>query len=535
MRDNAPNDLLPRDLLKDLLQLRSDLLDATPPESQPRSDPDAARSARNLARYATLRSRDLRPLQTRLVEAGLSSLGRCEPCVLGSVDAVVRAAAALAGETPSPPWQAQAADRGTQAGRDLLERRAQELLGPQPADRSVRIMVTMPDAAADDPGFIRSCIESGMNLMRINTASGSHDQWLNMIRYLRDAEAATGQTCRVFADLPGPKLRISRIERHRTPVDRVRLHVGQRLLIARNKHHHPAKNTVSVFVSPANLLSHVSPGHAIWFDDGKVGARVDRLHDDHFEATVTFTKPGGQRIRLGKGLNLPDSEIQTPAFTADDHARLKALWGHVDAFGLSFVRSPEDIKDVRNACSALSQQSGTPQPGIVLKIETRSGFERLPDLLFELLHSSPCGVMLARGDLAVECGFERLAEIQEELLCFCEAAHVPVIWATDVLGTLAKQGRPTRAEITDAAAAQRAECVMLNKGPRILEALSTLCDILARMKHHQVKKTPMFRALGIATESRNAGARRHSRQSPAREAPTPAGDNVNDSRAASAS
>jgi pyruvate kinase len=103
--------------------------------------------------------------------------------------------------------------------------------------------------------------------------------------------------------------------------------------------------------------------------------------------------------------------------------------------------------------------------------------------------------MIARGDLAVECGYERLAEVQEEILWAAEAAHMPVVWATQVLETLAKTGRPSRAEITDAAMGERAECVMLNKGPYILDAMRTLDDILSRMQSHQAKKRSLLRAL----------------------------------------
>jgi len=106
--------------------------------------------------------------------------------------------------------------------------------------------------------------------------------------------------------------------------------------------------------------------------------------------------------------------------------------------------------------------------------------------------------MIARGDLAVECGYERLAEVQEEILWIAEAAHCPVIWATQVLETLAKEGIPSRAEITDAAMSNRAECVMLNKGPHIVKAVQTLDDILQRMDAHQSKKQSMLRELRLA-------------------------------------
>ena len=103
--------------------------------------------------------------------------------------------------------------------------------------------------------------------------------------------------------------------------------------------------------------------------------------------------------------------------------------------------------------------------------------------------------MIARGDLAVEVGYQRLAEIQEEILWLCEAAHIPVIWATQVLENLVKKGIPSRAEMTDAAMGERAECVMLNKGPFILEAVTILDDVLSRMQAHQIKKSPQLRAL----------------------------------------
>jgi pyruvate kinase len=138
---------------------------------------------------------------------------------------------------------------------------------------------------------------------------------------------------------------------------------------------------------------------------------------------------------------------------------------------------------------------GKPDLGIVLKIETRRAFESLPELLFSAMASKASGIMIARGDLAVECGYERLAEVQEEILWAAEAAHMPVIWATQVLETLAKTGLPSRAEITDAAMGERAECVMLNKGPHITEAMRTLDDILRRMQAHQAKKRSLLRAL----------------------------------------
>jgi pyruvate kinase len=116
-------------------------------------------------------------------------------------------------------------------------------------------------------------------------------------------------------------------------------------------------------------------------------------------------------------------------------------------------------------------------------------------LLLTAMRRQRVGVMIARGDLAVEVGYERLAELQEEILWLCEAAHLPVIWATQVLEQLAKSGLPSRAEISDAAMGERAECVMLNKGPHIDEAVVVLHDILSRMADHHYKKNALLRRL----------------------------------------
>lgn len=148
-----------------------------------------------------------------------------------------------------------------------------------------------------------------------------------------------------------------------------------------------------------------------------------------------------------------------------------------------------------------------PNLGIIPKIETRRSFENLPELLFSAMANKVAGVMVARGDLAVECGYERLPEVQEKILWAAEAAHMPVIWAIQMLETLAKTGLPSRAEITDAAMGERAECVMLNKGPHIKEAMYTLDDILHRMQAHQAKKRPLLRTLRAWMTTPNRGAR----------------------------
>ncbi len=238
-------------------------------------------------------------------------------------------------------------------------------------------------------------------------------------------------------------------------------------------------------------LLHLQPGERVWLDDGKIGGVIRRASPGEVLVEITSARDGGEHLASDKGINLPDSVIDVPALTAKDRADLAFAARCADAIGLSFVRREDDVRMLREALEALDAG----HLGVVLKIENRVAFENLPGLLLEAMHGPSVGLMIARGDLAVEIGYERLAEVQEEILWIAEAAHVPVIWATQVLETMAKTGQPSRAEVTDAAMGVRAECVMLNKGPHILEAIELLDDILTRMAHHQHKKRTMLRRL----------------------------------------
>jgi pyruvate kinase len=239
------------------------------------------------------------------------------------------------------------------------------------------------------------------------------------------------------------------------------------------------------------VLETLDVGHRVYFDDGRIGGVVIVVRPGEADIRITSAAPGGSKLRAAKGINLPDSKLNLPALGPDDERILHFVVGHADLVGLSFAQSPTDVISLHNH---LEEFGGT-DLGIVLKIETVQGFDELPEMLLAAMTSERVGVMLARGDLAVECGFERLAEVQEEILWLCEAAHIPVIWATQVLDQMARTGQPSRAEISDAAMAGRAECVMLNKGPFIADAVTTLDDILCRMSSHEHKKVALLRRL----------------------------------------
>lgn len=244
------------------------------------------------------------------------------------------------------------------------------------------------------------------------------------------------------------------------------------------------------------VFSGVRVGEPILFDDGKFRGMISGVGDGRFKVEITAT--AGGKLRSEKGINLPESYLALPALTSKDIEDLAFVAEHADMVAMSFVQHPDDIDDLLRELAKLNAS----QLGIVLKIETKVAFTRLPDLLLRAMRHPRLAVMIARGDLGVETGFERLSEIQEEILWLCEAAHIPGIWATQVLESLAKGGMPTRAEVSDAAMSGSAECVMLNKGPYILETLEFLKNVLERIAEHRNKKSSRLRKLRVASPAK---------------------------------
>ncbi len=262
-------------------------------------------------------------------------------------------------------------------------------------------------------------------------------------------------------------------------------------VVLRHEPHRDRRSALHELPAAQGLL-HLRRGDRIWFDDGRIGGVVrKRLDGGGVLVEIGSAREGGEKLAADKGINLPDTALDLPALTAQDLQDLDTVVGTADLVGLSFCQSADDVRRLRAELAA----RGASTLGLMLKIETQRGFAALPSILLAAMEGPTAGVMIARGDLAVECGYERLAEVQEEMLWACEAAHLPVVWATQVLETLARTGRPSRAEITDAAMGERAECVMLNKGPHIMDAIRMLDDILRRMQEHQSKKRPLLRAL----------------------------------------
>ncbi len=571
-------------------------------------------SARNLVHYVAMRRRDLRDLQTRLADIGMSSIGRSEAYALSAVTQLVNLIDRLLGKPAVPPVPVPCNHSG---GTKLLAKHARNLLGAPRSERAVRIMVTMPSEAAHDHRLIHALLANGMDCMRINCAHDDRAACGAMILHWRKARTILKRECRVLMDLPGPKLQTGRIgstpavsrirpskdvygrvtraawvwisadpgarppprqhadgclyvdpkwlagikrksrillvdirgRRRRLKVaevarggvwaelDRTAYFTNGTVLTHLAEHKQaPTKTQIhgispgegSIPLSPGDALIlssdarggrpaqmdstgkvlvpatipctlpealvRVAAGHRVSLDDGRFSGFVESTGAGSILVRIEQTPPGGARLKSDKGINLPDTDLDLPAISAADANDLEFIAQHADLVGLSFVNHERDVLELIERFKALTPRP----PGIIVKIETKRGFERLPAILLTAMRHPRSGVMIARGDLAVECGYERLAELQEEILWMCEAAHCPAVWATQVLESMAKNGVPSRAEITDAAMSQRAECVMLNKGPYITDALRVLDHILKRMDPHQSKKTSRLRALNLA-------------------------------------
>ncbi len=566
--------------------------------------PQAQSSARNMVHYWALRQGDLRDLQERLSAFGLSSLGRSEPHVEATLRSVRSAISAMLGDEWRPPAVAAGL---VDHGAELLRNRTRELLGPDPADRGTRIMVTLPTEAATDADLVLGLVERGMNVARINCAHDDAVAWRAMADHVAQAAEATGRTCLIAMDLAGPKLRtgplepgprVVKLKPRRNALGQVVAPARAWLTSAECPTEPPEPGLVSLPVreqwlgrrrngdvlhlrdargskrrialssetqtpsagggfvataeqttylatgtvldveggsdpteladvpqveqslvlhrgdlleltkdcAPAPVLSGAVPrigctlpelfdqvrvGQSVHLDDGQLRGKVVRASPEVLTVKIDHAAEGGTRLRAGKGINVPDAALTISALTDKDVGDLETIVELADVVEVSFVRDPSDVARLIDELARL----GGDELGIVLKVETRQAFEHLPQLLLTVMRHPRFGVMIARGDLAVECGYERLAELQEEMLWLCEAAHLPVIWATQVLEQLAKTGNPSRAEVSDAAMSERAECVMLNKGPYINDAVVVLDNILRRMTDHHYKKTALMPSL----------------------------------------
>jgi pyruvate kinase len=444
--------------------------------------------AANLAHYLAFRELDLRPLQQKLVHWGLSGLGRSEARVLPTLDAVIANLQVLGGADPASVKRPTA--EAFFGGGERLQRHANELFDVDNKGRETSIMVTMSARAARKPKHVREMLDAGMDVARINCAHDGPAAWAHMIENIKAAARDVGRRCPVLMDLQGPKIRTRSVL---TPEDSPNVETGDHILITFDEPQPRRDFPFQASCAMLEVLRQVRQGAPVSIKDGLIVGHVESVTDDGLVMAVTRTPPDGQPLEPEKGINFPGTALTVSPLTPEDLEDLDFVAAHADLVGYSFVQSAADIALLQQ--ELIARRGDQPPLAIVAKIETQLAFSNLPEIIVQAAGSNPFAVMIARGDLAVEIGYERLSEVQEEILWVCEAAYVPVIWATQVLESLVKRGMPSRGEFTDAAMGNRAECVMLNKGPYIAEGIAVLDNVLRRMERHQLKKSPQLRAL----------------------------------------
>jgi len=467
-------------------------------------------SAKNLCRYLILRSFDLTKYHANLSDYGVSSLGTSEGYVYSNLYSVVRNLKLIQGLPIDEKSNIEII--GYERSKELIKKNANHLFNEGSRNQFTEIMVTLPNEAAEDKSIIEQMVESGMEIARINLSHGDIAMWTKMVQFINEIKMETQYKLKIYMDLSGPKLRTSQIQikekkgkkgKFKTGIP---IRVGEHIILTKrvtlgkkSKYNKKGKQVskAEIGVLLPEIIDDVKINDEVLFDDGMIKSIVISKTDEDVELLITHCyKP---KLSSQKGINLPDTKLNLPALTEKDIENLPFVCKNADIVGYSFVRTGSDVQYLYEQLNL----NNAKDIGIVFKIENKEAFENLPFILLEGMKRDKIGVMIARGDLAVEIGFERSSEVQNEILWFCEAAHIPVIWATQVLENLAKTGIPTRAEISDVVQGVQAECIMLNKGPYINDAIKMLKNILIRMEAHSFKKKNSLRSLNIAKNAIN--------------------------------
>ena len=451
--------------------------------------------ARNLAYYLAVRRHDLRRLQKRLAPWGVSSLGMLESRVMATLDSVITTIGRCAGlQTTGIDYPSLAEFT---LGERLLQANTRTAFGPKPVRRYTRIMVTLEAEAADNYSFVKTLLENGMDAARINCAHDDPAVWAKMIEHVRAAEREVGRSCKIIMDIAGPKLRIGRIL---TAKQEPRVKRGECIFLTERENLTDFCGLdIAANCNIGSLLSYVAAGDLVRIDDGHIEGVVEEKREEGLVIRVNKVyNDKGAKLKKDKGLNFPGLQADAGILTDKDREHLAFVCRHADIVACSFVRNAEDIGMIQRALDEQLAKTPGRELGLMIKVETMEAVHAFPSLLVAGAGSSPFSVMIARGDLAAEAGYERLAALQEEILWISEAAHIPVVWATQVLENLVKTGIPTRAEMTDAAIGAKAECVMLNKGEHIHDAVLVLDHVLRDIARHRHKKTVRLKALPMA-------------------------------------
>ena len=330
--------------------------------------------------------------------------------------------------------------------------------------KKTKIVCTM-GPACDDDATLAEMIKAGMNVARFNFSHGSYDEHRGRIERVRRISDELGMPVAILLDTKGPEVRTGVLENG----EKVHFETGDKTIITTDDD--VIGNHDRFSLDFKNLPNEVKPGDRILIDDGLLEFNVDKVEGTDIYCTLGNAGDLGER----KGVNLPGVDISLPAVTERDRADI--IFGcemGIDAIAASFIRDGKGVEEIRQIC----HEHGRDNVSIYPKIECSLGIENFDDIL---AHSS--GVMVARGDLGIEIPPEKVPHAQKEMIRKCNAAYKPVITATQMLDSMIRNPRPTRAEVNDVANAimDGTDCVMLSgesaAGKYPVEAVKMMASI----------------------------------------------------------
>lgn len=426
-----------------------------------------APEAINLLQYVVTSSLANHTLQRQLASQGFSSLGRSQSHIRHTIRKILSHIHGTALDESIVPMDFEQSITTKQQHAKVFGE----------ASIQPKIMVTLPTEAAEDIKMLETLVDTGVTLFRINTAHDTPSIWKKMADNIIMLRSKTNIDLKIYVDLAGPKIRTSAQE-----TKKIDIKIGDKIKLINKpiigKSVTGKSYRAKIGCSNPDIFTQIHPLHAIYLDDGKIGGTVSSIEEDGLIFEVRSLANKGGKIKAEKGINFPDSTIILPALTEDDRKNLSHVVGYADIIGLSFAQNAHDIAELDQTLQAFGSTAA-----IVPKIETKHGAENLLTILLALIETKRyTAIMIARGDLAIEVGFENLPLVQQEIIDLCNAACMPIIYATQVLESKMKTNIPSRAEAIDAAYANRSDCIMLNKGPFTKEAVSTLLSILGKFK-----------------------------------------------------
>ena len=329
--------------------------------------------------------------------------------------------------------------------------------------RRTKIICTL-GPAVDDAEMIRTLIRTGMDAARFNFSHGSHPEHLERLNMLKSVRDAMGRPVATILDTKGPEIRIKSFE-----TKSITLEPGDTFTLTTRD---VVGNQGWVSVTYPKLHEELTPGQEILIDDGLVAIRVDRIEGTEIVCTVE----NGGALSANKSINIPGVHIQLPALTEKDVDDIRfGVENDFDFIAASFVRRAADVEAVR----AVLHECGGDDVKIIAKIENQEGVDNLDEIL-----QAADGIMVARGDLGVEIPAARVPILQKQMIRKGLQQGKPVITATQMLDSMIRNPRPTRAEVSDVANAvfDGTSCVMLSgetaSGKHPVEALQTMVNIV---------------------------------------------------------